>query len=346
MTPHKIVAAITVAAFACAAPSAMAQSENTVDLEKGGSTKLSLGTKAKNVLREAGTTVSGKTLGITGGTIDPVDGNPADITHQGKLTFRAGGDKVVFKGVEVGIGAKGKLIGRTGGNTVTIANLTGGSVARQGIFSTDVNGLNATLSRAAANALNATLETHKFRRGLKLGTVSIDARLAEVLIAAAGSTTLELSAEALQKLGQAGVAPSVVAPATLADADADSLPEASFPITGGKLDPDTLFGNVSHAGGLLLTKASNGRQLPLSEPGVLIDATPALDVSLGGARAEAADLDLSSMTKAGTPNGVDLAGVVVKLNAAAAALLNATFETTVFAAGDVVGTAWSTMTFK
>jgi hypothetical protein len=52
------------------------------------------------------------------------------------------------------------------------------------------------------------------------------------------------------------------------------------------------------------------------------------------------------MTTAGTPNGLNIGGVVVKLNAASAALLNASFETTVFAAGDLIGTGASSLTFK
>ena len=58
------------------------------------------------------------------------------------------------------------------------------------------------------------------------------------------------------------------------------------------------------------------------------------------------DLDVSAMTKTPTANGVDLAGAVAKLNSTGAGALNALFSTTVFAAGDEVGPATSSITFK
>ena len=122
------------------------------------------------------------------------------------------------------------------------------------------------------------------------------------------------------------------------------LPIFSFPIAGGTFKLDQTAANVLHEGGLLLTKGST--QVPLSLPAVEIEEPPVLSVDIGGARVAVADLDLSAMTKEGTTNGINVGGVVVKLNAVAAATLNNAFQTTVFEAGDVVGTVSSTITFK
>jgi hypothetical protein len=351
LTPHKIALAV-VAALAIAAPTAMAQQEvpDTVEVS-GGVTKLSLSAKAKKVLRAAGVSASGRRFAITGGEIDPADGNRADIDHRGKLTFRAGGSRIGFKLLNVELGATGRLFGTTAGQVVAIANLTGGTVARQGLHSTDVNGLRATLTRPAARALNQALETGRFKKGMVLGRVSVDAQLEEALIDSAGDTDLQIAPQAAQKLQQAGVTASPIAPATCAGTGCPTgsgLPVFTFPIVGGTMKLDQSEASVLHDGGLLLTQSSTGRQLPLSQPAVEITTPPVLTVDLGGARAAAADLDLSGMTKTGTTNGLEIGGVVVKLNASSAALLNATFSpnSPLFAAGDVVGTASSSITFQ
>jgi hypothetical protein len=351
LTPRKIALAVVVA-LALPAPTAMAQTQEVPDTVnvRGGITKLALGDRAKRILRRAGARVSGRQFAITGGEIDPADGNTADLDHSGRLRFRAGGRRIAFSQLSVELEDTGRLFGTTAGEVVALANLSGGTVARQGLFSTDVNGLRARLTRAAARAINGVLGARTVRRGMTLGTVSVDSQLEEALIDAAGQTDLQLAAQAAQKLQMASEGPvsaSPIAPST-ASAGQGGLPILTFPIAGGTMKLDQSEASVLHEGGLLLTQQSTGRQLPLLQPAVQIATPPVLTVNLGGARAPAADLDLSGLTKAGTTDGIELGGIVVKLNASSAALLNSTFSPNnpVFAAGDVVGTASSSITFQ
>jgi hypothetical protein len=332
LTPRKIALAV-VAALAFAAPTAMAQQEvpDTVDVS-GGVTKLALGAKAKRALRSAGVTLSGRRFAITDGEIDPADGNRADIAHQGRLVFRAGKRRVGFRQLSVELADKGALLGTSAGEVVTVANLTGGSVARQG--------------RAAARTLNRVLRVSGFRRGMVLGTVSVDAQLTEALVDAAGDTDLQISPQAAQKLAAEGISAAPVAPAEVATGPG-GLPIFSFPIAGGTVKLDQSAANVNHNGGLVLSKGST--QIPLSLPAVEINTPPTpsvLTVDLGGTRAAAADLDLTNMTRTGTANGLEVGGVVLKLTASAATVLNAAFQTQTFQAGDVLGTTSSSLTFK
>jgi hypothetical protein len=340
-------AAMALAAFAVTAPAAMAHGEDTVEFAPGGKVTLSLNGKTKKALKNAGITVSGKSFSITDGDINPIDASTGELTLKGKITFKGNHHKAVFKALELILAGKDKLTGKLKGKTVTIANLKGGTVSRQGLESTDVTGINGTLTKGAAKAVNKVLESKAVKKGAKLGKANIDTRLAEALIAATGQTTVEYSADFLQKLSDAGVSYSTTAPATDTTGP-NGRPQPSFPITGGKANPTTLFGKISHTGGVVFAEGAS--QLPLAELAVENSPSKAeLTVAFGGARAAAADLDLSGMTRTTTAGGVDLGNVVVKLNSAAAALLNATFNpsgTTTFAAGDVLGTAASSVTFK
>jgi hypothetical protein len=343
LTPQRIALAV-VAAFALMAPSAMAQNQDVPDTVSvtGGVTERSGGARLANPAGSA-VRVRGRSFPITGGEIDPADALPADLDHSGRLTFRSGGQRITFRQLNVELGTTNRLFGTNAGQVVALANLVGGTVSRQGLFSTDVDGIRARLTRAGRRAINRALDA-RVRRGARLGRISIDAQVEDALIDATGDTDLQISPQAAQKLVQAGVSASPIAPATAA-AGPGGLPIYSFPIAGGTFKLDQSAANVLHNGGLLLSKGS--AQIPLALPAVEIANPPVLTVDLGGARTAAADLDLSSMTKEGTPNGINIGGVVVKLNAAAAALLNASFQMpNHFQAGDVVGTASSTITFR
>ena len=347
MKIFKIVAAAATTSVALAVPPAMAQDAvSTTVSVSGGVTKLALSGSAKAKLGNARAKATGREFDVAGGDIDPADAIPGNLTHTGKLVVKGKGGRYGFKQLQVQLVAGGhKLLGTSAGQVVTIADLTGGIVARQGLYSTDVNDFGAHLSGSAAATLNKALGRKSFKQGAYLGQVSIDTELDEASVGAVGQTRLQLAAQAAQKLQQAGVSGAPAAPATVA-AGPGGLPRFSFPVAGGTVKLDQSGADLSHTGGLVLTKQSTGAQLTLAEPGVLISETPQLSVSLGGARAVAADLDLAGMTTQGTPNGLDLGGIVVKLNAPTAALMNQQFQTTVFAGGDVVGTASTSLTFR
>ena len=76
----------------CPAPTAAAQTQEVPDSVEvtGGVAKLAGSGKVRTMGGSA-VTVAGRRFAIAGGEIDPVDANPADINHRGKLTFRAAG---------------------------------------------------------------------------------------------------------------------------------------------------------------------------------------------------------------------------------------------------------------
>jgi hypothetical protein len=286
--------------------------------------------------------VRGRRFPLTGGQIDPADALPADLDHSGRITFRSGGERITFRQLSVELGTTNRLFGTNAGQVIALANLVGGTVSRQGLFSTDVDGMRARLTGAGRRVINRALDA-RVRRGARLGRISVDARVSDASIAAAGDTDLVFDPQAAQKLAGEGISAAPVAPAS-ASAGPGGIPIFSFPIAGGTMALDQSAANVLHNGGLVLSKGQV--QIPLSMPAVEIANPPVLTVDLGGARTAAADLDLSGMTTSGTANGIDIGNVVVKLNAAAAALLNQSFQTTVFQAGDVIGRASSTITFR
>ena len=159
MTPQKIALAV-VAALALAAPTAMAQTQEVPDTVTvtGGATKRAGGAQVGNQGGDA-VKVLGRQFGITGGDIDPADALPTDITHSGRLTFRGGGQRITFRQLNVELGAVNRLFGTNAGQVIAIANLNGGTVARQGLFSTDVNGIQGKLTKAAARTVNRALDT-------------------------------------------------------------------------------------------------------------------------------------------------------------------------------------------
>lgn len=158
----------------------------------------------------------------------------------------------------------------------------------------------------------------------------------------AGTTGVNLSSEFVGALGTLQISPSSAFPGRLVRT------RASFPITTATLDSDTLRGEISHAGGLMLTRNSTTVRLE----SFVIDTTGAGGIVLTGlvsangsvvGRIPLFNLTLPA-SSLGNPTLIRLEGVGVTLRPEAAAALNAVFETTAFTAGFNIGTASVTAT--
>lgn len=329
------VAATAVAALALA-PAASAD----VDLT-GGATTLKLDRKAAAALKGLGVSVAptgraragraGVRFPITGGRIDPATAAGA-IRHAGGLRFSAGGKSLTLRSPRVAVGRKILLSARVRGTRVHLLQLSGARVSRSG-FNTNVRRLRARLTGKAAKALNATFGVHAFRKGLRLGTARVRSRTDEADILATSATRLELDPAALQALASQGIAPGVIAPATLQGTT------ARFPITGGHVKLDLSAGRIRHAGGVSLTKGSTVVRLERFD--IRLSPAPRLFASLNGGspKAPILDLDLTGVTPRVDGRTITLAGVTAGLTQAAADALNSAFSTTAFSGGLVLGKA-------
>ena len=331
-----LTAAATAVAALALAPAASAD----VDLTGGATTlKLSRGTAA--ALDSLGVSVAptgraragsaGVRFPITGGRIDPATAAGA-IRHAGGLRFSAGGKSLTLRSPRVAVGRRIMLSARVGGRRVHLLQLTGARVSRSG-FNTNVSGLRARLTQKAASALNATFGVRAFKKGLRLGTARVRSQTDEADILADSATSLEVDPAALEALASQGIAPGVIAPATLAGTT------ARFPITGGQVKLDLSAGTIRHSGGISLTKGSTVVRLENFD--VRLGSAPQLFASLNGGspKAPILDLDLTDVTPQVDGRTVTLAGVTARLTQAAADALNAAFATTAFSAGLVLGRA-------
>ena len=331
-----LIAAATAVAALAAAPGASA----AVDLT-GGSTTLKLDRGTAAALDGLGVSVApvgraragsaGVRFPITGGRIDARTA-AGTIRHAGGLRFRAGGRSLTLRAPRVAVGRKIMLSARVGGRRVHLLELRGARVSRSG-FNTNVRGLRARLTQKAASALNTTFGVHAFRKGLRLGTASVRARTDEADIRARSATSLEIDPGALSALTSLGIAPGVIAPATLTGTT------AAFPISGGQVKLDLSAGTIRHRGGISLTKGATVVRLESFD--VRLGASPQLFAAINGGAQKAAilDLDLTGVTPAVDGRTVTLAGVTAKLTQGAADALNAAFATTAFSAGLVLGRA-------
>jgi len=146
-----------------------------------------------------------------------------------------------------------------------------------------------------------------------------------------GATTLALDPATARALTDLGVTVSPLAPARARDAG------IAFPVTGGRLDPDTYAGRIRHSGGLALNAGDTG--VRVRNFVIRIDESPDLTAKVvGGPRISLLDLDLSGAEIERRGKRLTVAGVAATLSVDGAAALNGVFGTA-FEEGLAIGTA-------
>lgn len=154
-----------------------------------------------------------------------------------------------------------------------------------------------------------------------------------------GATSVDLSTDFVGALTSLNIAPGRVFPASLRGA------KASFPITDGTLERQSLRGEIIHNGGLTLSRGNTEVKLK----SFIIDTTGSGFVLTGLVSANGTvvgriplfDLQLPSNVVSNDLRfeGVFLSGVMVSLRPEAAGALNAVFQTSAFVPGFNIGTA-------
>jgi hypothetical protein len=163
----------------------------------------------------------------------------------------------------------------------------------------------------------------------------------ETNIVESGETTVALSSGFLNALQSLGVAPGVIAPTQLTSTT------VNFPINGGAIDLKTAIGNIGHTGGLTLSAGGT----VISIENFTIDTTGKSPIITGLVVANGPLVGRITLFDLALPGSfklplaqyrsvlVDLQGVTVTLDGAAANALNQAFNTSAFKAGFGIGTA-------
>ena len=325
-----------------AGPAAAAAPSSSATTATGGSTTLKLGGPTAGLLAVAGVSVSavspatksssGLKFPISGGTIRPAT-LLGSINHRGAVRFSLDGKSIVLRSLRVSRTTKGaSMSASVAGRRVTILRLSLAKaiIASSGPLTATARNITATLSPQGARAINREIGSSLFKAGLKVGTVSARITLRDV-VAGAGTTTLSPTSDVSTALGVLGV---TLAPTGKATTTATGF---GFPVTGGRVNGRTFAGTVRHAGSGI-TASRGAASFTLSDFTIGIDSTPSLSALVAGTRVELLALDTSVIQIGAAAGGLVAANIGATLTAAAAAALNAAFNTTAFSSGLRLGT--------
>jgi hypothetical protein len=326
--------AVTATAMAVAVAPAHARDTPTTVSITGGKTTLFANSATVEALKAKHIKVKGKNFPITGGNVDPAT-LAGTLDHSGKLKFKRRKATVAFTALTV-TGAS--LSGTVAGKTLRLAKLSGGKVALDG-FDPTAKGISAALTKKAAKALNRSFGVKAFKKGAKLGKLSITTVAGQALLAF-GTTTIVLNPQLAGGLAAQGTQLAPVAPATLNPATLT----LTLPVNGGVValeDGQETF--LGHDGGVSVAKGYNppipitGFSWSLGVERPILGINSPLELPFGDVTGAAPTVDTAAKT-------VKATGLEVKLTAEAAQALQTLGVT--LPAGAVVGTGAFDATIK
>jgi hypothetical protein len=319
----------------------------SADTVSSGSLALKLSGAFKRQLSSNGLSMKPKALalqgGPAGGEIDPRNGQ-GNLKLKGKLTFKSGGKKLVFKSLRAILGAGGKLTGKANGRKTSIFKLQGGSVDRDG-FNAAVSNLKAKLTGGAAKRINKGLGLGSLHAGAA-GTATLREQPQDVSLQEKGRATLVASDEAAMQFFTADGGP--VTASAIAPAEQEGLTTFHLPITGGTAAIDLTSGETKLAGGINQEQMFSGKAIDLfnivlqwEPPGfVRADST-----QFGTNGVAFIDKTTGTVKKDPSERTITFQDVTLRFNEAAANLTNLTFGTS-FQANDPLGTLAATLTAR
>jgi hypothetical protein len=152
----------------------------------GGATTLALDAGAAGALQSLGVAASpidpatasgaGLRFPVSGGRL-AVDGFAGEVRHSGGIRLAKGGTAVDLTDFAIRVDDAPDLTANVGGQRVSILSLDlSGLEARTSGRRVVLSGVRASLTREAADALNAAFATTAFAEGLVLGTATVDGR--------------------------------------------------------------------------------------------------------------------------------------------------------------------------
>jgi hypothetical protein len=185
----RITRAVTLSAAALAFAAVPAAEAHAAKVRlAGGATTLELSSTATGALQSLGIAAApiGPARAAKGGLAFPVTGGRVDATslagsirHSGGIRLSRDATKVALRSFTIRIDKHPDLTAKVGGSRVSILklDLSKAKVAVKG-KRVKVAGVKATLTKAAAGALNAAFSTHAFAKGLDVGTATVRTRIA------------------------------------------------------------------------------------------------------------------------------------------------------------------------
>ena len=171
------------------APAAGAAKKKTVKLAPKGATTLALSQGAASALQSLGIAAAplkparagddGLAFPITAGKLDAKT-YAGQIKHSGGISLTRGATRVDLRNFIINVDAAPDLTARVGDSRVSILDLdlSDAKISKSGRKLT-IAGVKATLTKTAADALNAAFETDAFAEGLELGTATVSGRAAK-----------------------------------------------------------------------------------------------------------------------------------------------------------------------
>lgn len=169
------------------APAAEAK-RKPIKLAPKGATTLALSEGAAGALSSLGISVAplkpasagddGISFPITAGKLNPKT-YAGRIKHVGGLSLTRGSTRVKLRNFWINVDEAPDLTARVGKSRVSILDLdlSNADISRSGRKLT-ISGVKATLTAAAASALNSAFETDAFEEGLEIGTATVSGRAA------------------------------------------------------------------------------------------------------------------------------------------------------------------------
>jgi hypothetical protein len=173
---------------------------------------------------------------------------------KGKLTFKKGSKKVVYKKLTAKIGSGGYIKGKAG----KVFKLKGGTVTRNG-FGANVTGVKLSFLKSAAKAINKKLGLHSLHKG-SAGTASANNVQPSTVTLVSGSSELVANLVTFAKFGHHCVSPvttgttGVLGIAPIAPATETPTPSFVFPVVGGSVSPLGTGGTANASGGIQITQ--------------------------------------------------------------------------------------------
>ena len=332
---------IAATALLALAPAAAAQTaadvgggQTMLQIDRGTAKAIQAAGLGVSLLRPARNGKSGATFPVSGGSLDP--GDAARLGRASRwpaLPRRARRASACATSATRSARAAPRSRRAVGGTRLKILNLdlSRAKVGARGPLTKTASRIRATLTGGAAKALNAAFGTTAFRGGLLLGTVRTEVVLADAVFAG-GATRLQLDPAAGQALTDLGITPGR---RRRRDGRPRTASRSRSPAAA--VDAETLAGEITHSGGISLTRGST--RVELTEFTIGIDDSPALSALVGGQRVEILTLDVSAIETSVRGGTIVVSGVVAHLTAAAAGALNQAFDTTAFKEGLRLGTA-------
>jgi len=171
------------------APAASAGKKKTVKLAPKGATTLALGATAAGALQSLGIAAAplkparagddGLRFPITAGKLNAKT-YAGQIKHVGGISLTRDSTRVELRNFIINVDDAPDLTARVGDARVSILDLdlSDAEISKEGRKLT-ISGVQATLTKAAADALNAAFETDAFAEGLEIGTATVSGRAAK-----------------------------------------------------------------------------------------------------------------------------------------------------------------------